>query len=55
MSPLELLWKLIGGDVGAVPQQPPVVEQPPPMSLKDRLAKFQYPIRKPDDLSGMGY
>ena len=54
---LELIWKLIGGNVGAVPTPPQAqpMKQPPSMSLKDRMAKYRFPPRPSEDLSGMGY
>lgn len=54
---LEMLYRLLGGDVTAldqVPQPPPQQPQVAP-SLKDRMAGYRFPPRKPDDMSGMGY
>jgi hypothetical protein len=56
---LEMLFRLLGGDVSALDQaQPPPVapqQQVMPPSLKDRMAGLRFPPRRPDDLSGMGY
>ncbi len=60
MNPLELILKLLSGDVNVLDRQqgqtqPPLPPQPEPQTLRERMTKYRFPPRKPEDLSGMGY